>query len=59
MTYCHVSAQIAQFADDCDSEICPECDSELVVSQLGTMWSKHCEDCGHHEDNEQDYEGNI
>ena len=58
MSYCHVSAQIAQFADDCDSEVCPECDNEnLEVSQLGTMWSKHCSDCGYYEDNEPDYEG--
>ena len=58
MTYCHVSAQIAQHASDCDEIRCSECDSEdLEVEQYGKVWSKNCLDCGFYEDNSQNYEG--
>ena len=57
MNYCHVSAQIAQHAYDCDEARCSECDSDNVeTEQYGKVWSKDCLDCGHYEDNEQDYE---
>jgi hypothetical protein len=53
MTYCHVSAQIAQHAHDCDEIRCSECDSEEVeVERNNRYWSKDCLDCGFHEDNE-------
>lgn len=57
MTYCHISAQIAQHAHDCNDETCSECDSEnLEIEQSGNLWSKNCLDCGHYEDNHQNYE---
>lgn len=57
MSYCHVSAQIAEYADQCEDETCPECDSdELEVSSLAGMWWKKCNECGYYEDNEPDYE---
>jgi|TARA_R110000796_G_scaffold148262_6_gene265131 hypothetical protein len=57
MTYCHVSAQIAQHAHDCDSVVCSNCDSENVDSeQAGKFWFKRCLDCDHYEDNHQNYE---
>jgi translation initiation factor 2 beta subunit (eIF-2beta)/eIF-5 len=53
MTYCHVSAQIAQHAHDCDEIRCSECDSEEVeVKRNKRYWSKNCLDCGFYEDNE-------
>ena len=51
MTYCHVSAQIAQHAN-CDKEVtCDKCDSDNVDYEDGDIWFKHCLDCGFYEDN--------
>lgn len=57
MPYCHVSAQIAQFADDVDEDvICDVCSSENVeVTDCGNIWFKHCQDCGWEDDNQVDY----
>jgi pimeloyl-CoA synthetase len=53
MTYCHVSAQIAQHADDCDIDVtCDFCKSDNVDYITGPEWYKHCGDCGVYEDKE-------
>lgn len=53
MTYCHVSAQIAQHADDCDIEVtCAFCGSDDVKYETGAEWFKHCYICGTYEDEE-------
>ena len=58
MSYCHVSAQIATHADDCDEIRCSECDSDDVIAEeYGKFWSIYCFECGHDEDNSQNYEG--
>ena len=54
MSYCHVSAQIAQYAHDCDEIRCSECDSAaLIIEQNGNLSSVYCIDCQHEEDNLQ------
>ena len=52
MTYCHVSAQIAQHSDNCDIDVtCDQCGSDNVKYENGDIWFKHCLDCGYYEDN--------
>ena len=51
MTYCHVSAQIAQHSDDCDIDVtCDQCGSDNVDYETGINWFKSCLDCEFYED---------
>ena len=49
MSYCHVSAQIATHADDCDEIRCSECDSKAVIIEGSSIY---CIDCQFEEEEE-------